>query len=187
MNKLKILASLTVLVFLISLSFSSAYFQVSSPSFRGSSSTSSFVRASDDYSDYSRYPVYSTNQFSNSNSFYKNLDSSSFTSSYTGPFASKTTTYNEYLKIRPRKTIRTISFAAAEKYFGETLDESYNKQNNNINTRSASFASNKDYDGGFSWRNREAFDSSRYNSNNYQTYYYQPNYDNNLGYYNWRY
>jgi len=187
MNKLTRITFSAVLIFLVSLSFSSAYFQISAPNSRSSNTLNSFASTSDYYSDYTRYPVYNTNQLSNSNSYYRNLDSRSSALSYQGPIASKTTTYNEYLKVKPRKTIRTISYTTTEKYLGETLYETYNMQNNNINTKSASSTSNTDYNGGFSWRNKDAFDSNSYNANDYQTYYYQPSYNSNLGYYNWRY
>lgn len=187
MNKLKMLVSLTVLVFLISLSFSSAYFQVSSPSFRSSYSDSAFSSLSDKYSDFVKYPVSDYNQMQKNSFLSKNQDSINYNRNYQGPTVERTTRYDEFLRVRSRgRVIRTISAATTERYLGASLNEAYSNQNNNIRTSEQTSQTSSNYDGGFSWRNREAFDSSRYNSGS-SVYYYQPRYDYNLGYYNWRY
>ena len=37
-----------------------------------------------------------------------------------------------------------------------------------------------------SWGYKEVYDNDYYDDSNYQNYYYQPRYNYNLGYYNWR-
>jgi len=37
------------------------------------------------------------------------------------------------------------------------------------------------------WRNKPAYDARKYTYKPYKDYYYEPTYDHNLGYYNWRY
>lgn len=42
------------------------------------------------------------------------------------------------------------------------------------------------YDPFSSWRFREPYDSQNYIDSHHGDYYYEPRYDSNLGYYNWR-
>lgn len=115
--------------------------------------------------------------------------SSIYNRNFQGPIIQRDTKYDEFLKIgKSGRIYRTVSSQTSERYLGGTQIESfqsndkrtYNKELSSIPT------SAKDYDPYF--RSLPSYDYSAYGQDKYgKPYYYQPIYNPDKGYYNWRY
>ncbi len=137
------------------------------------------------------YPIYQyAPDINNKVSSFKD-SSSSFNRNYQGPMIDRTTSYDEYLKIKATgKVIRTISARTSEKYLGAKETESLNSQTNSRYNSDYSLTSPNPiyYNGGSYWRSEPSYNYESFGRDSYNSrYYYQPRYDSSLGYYNWRY
>ena len=183
MNKSRILIGLVISTFLV-LSIVAAYggySPYSSSSYQAQSSYS-------EYPEYTQYPDYQTSSNANSMTSNSNYDSSNYGYSYYGPIYEKKTAYDESLYRRRSKTIWSVSATSTERYIGASESMFYDTQNRRYDTNANTQSSNVNYDGGFSWGKVRLFDSSEYARDSYgQRSYYDPMYNSNSGYYNWKY
>lgn len=142
------------------------------------------------YPNYNSYPTHNAPTITDrANSI--NEGSSSYNRNYQGPIIQRDTKYDEFLKIgKSGRVLRTISSTTSERYVGGTQVETANTQNkNNYNRDYTSIPNNPAYYSESSYfRSLPRYNYLDYGSDRYgKSYYYEPRYDDNKGFYNWRY
>lgn len=215
MNKLRILSifalSIVISAFLLSTaSADSSYSSFSKPQqyfakpyvYSNPSGSSAYASASS-YSEspgYTQFPKETKSQKSSSSSQNSNFDSSSYAYDYRGPLYERKITYLDdfskeysdkgfFLFSNSKDILRhTISNTVTERYIGSTESLYINNQNRRQASTNSNQDSSSNYEGGFSYGKQRLFDSNEYAQNSYTSpYYYKPNYNQDQGYYNWRY
>ena len=141
---------------------------------------SSNSNSGSNYQNFNQNPVYTVKDFSTTKKVNTNFDSTNYASTYQGPVYQADVRYNEYLNVKKSgKVIQTISYADNSRYLGASQTVNANTQNRQTSEFDNTNSYVKEYDGGFSWSQRDSF--ARANTN--YDWYYQPVYSN--GYYNW--
>jgi len=130
-------------------------------------------------------PSYSTLDRLSKNYMSYNLDSGSSYSSSTGPYLKMKVKYDEILRYDDGDWVKKISYSDNSFVIGGSQVQASGYQNNEYTGWTVDQESQKVYQGAFSWSKTDSYDSSDYDSGNWNNYYYSPVYSN--GFYNWRY
>ena len=173
------------------------------PMYSGYSRPSSTFSSTTKYQEspgFTRGAAQTFRQNSASNEAFSDFDSSSAGYDYRGPmferqivnredFAKDSSSRSGLFSAKSSDSLHhSISTMITEKYLGATESLTTNSQNRRSSSKKSNEQASADVDEGFSYGKQRVFDASEYGKDSYtQPSYYRPMYNDNKGYYTWRY